>query len=168
MAYVAPPFRICFVCTGNICRSPTAEVVARHLLAGTALDGRVRVGSAGLGDWHVGDGADRRTVAALHQRGYPTWPHRARQFRAADFAEHDLVLALDRGHRAALTRLAPGPADAAKIRLLRSYDSAASPDDLDVPDPYYGGRQGFERVLDMIEAACRGLVAELIHHPAAG
>ncbi len=155
------PFRVCFVCSGNICRSPTAEAVLRRQLAEAGLDGQVAVDSAGLGDWHVGEGADRRSAAALRQRGYPAWEHRARQFTAADFAERDLVVALDAGHERDLLALAPTAADRDKVRLLRSYDSAAGTGELDVPDPYYGGPAGFEHVLDLVEEACRGLLAEV-------
>ena len=155
------PFRVCFVCSGNICRSPTAEAVLRRQLAEAGLDGQVVVDSAGLGDWHVGAGADHRAAAALRQRGYPAWEHRARQFSAADFAERDLVVALDAGHERDLLALAPTAADRDKVRLLRSYDSAAGTGELDVPDPYYGGPAGFEHVLDLIEEACRGLLAEV-------
>ena len=158
------PYRVCFVCSGNICRSPTAEAVLRRQLADAGLAGQVAVDSAGLGDWHVGAGADRRSAAALRQRGYPAWEHRARQFRASDFADRDLVVALDAAHERDLRALAPTAADRDKVRLLRSYDpvaAAAGPGELDVPDPYYGGADGFERVLDLVEAACRGLLGEV-------
>jgi protein-tyrosine phosphatase len=156
------PYRVCFVCSGNICRSPTAEAVLRRQLVEAGLDGDVVVDSAGLGDWHVGEGADHRSAAALRQRGYPAWVHRARQFRAADFAGRDLVVALDAGHERGLRMLAPTAADRAKVRLLRSYDpAAAGRGELDVPDPYYGGPDGFEHVLELVEAACRGLLAEV-------
>lgn len=157
------PYRVCFVCSGNICRSPTAEGVLRRQLADAGLDGAVQVDSAGLGDWHVGEGADRRTVAALRQRGYPAWVHRARQFQAADFADRDLVVALDAGHERDLRALAPGAAERDKVRLLRSYDlqAAGGAGELDVPDPYFEGEAGFEHVLDLIESACRGLLAEV-------
>ncbi|MFD2689057.1 low molecular weight protein-tyrosine-phosphatase [Streptomyces phyllanthi] len=149
-------YRVCFVCTGNICRSPMAESVFRARTAEAGLDGRVEVDSAGTGGWHEGDGADPRTVAVLESAGYES-DHRARQFHASWFARLDLVIALDSGHLAALRRLAPTPEDAAKIRLLRSYDPAAG-DDLDVPDPYYGGMDGFEECLEMVEAASSGLL----------
>jgi protein-tyrosine phosphatase len=158
------PYRVCFVCSGNICRSPTAEAVLRRQLAEAGLAGQVEVDSAGLGDWHVGEDADHRSAAALRRRGYPPWEHAARQFRAADFADRDLVVALDAGHERELRALAPTAADRDKIRLLRSYDpvgAAAGPGELDVPDPYYGGADGFERVLDLVEAACRSLLAEV-------
>jgi protein-tyrosine phosphatase len=157
------PYRVCFVCSGNICRSPTAEAVLRRRLADAGLADRVVVDSAGLGDWHVGEAADRRSAAALRARGYPAWVHEAKQFRAADFDERDLVVALDAGHEAGLRDLARSARDRAKIRMLRSYDpgSATDPAGLDVPDPYFGGDQGFEQVLDLVEAACAGLLAEI-------
>jgi protein-tyrosine phosphatase len=159
----AAPYRVCFVCSGNICRSPTAEVVLRRLLADEGLADRVRADSAGIGGWHVGRGADARAVAALRARGYDAQPHRARQFRVADFAERDLVVALDSGHERDLLALAPTAEDRDKIRLLRSYDAAApsGSGDLDVPDPYYGSEDGFEHVLDLVESACRRLLEEI-------
>ncbi|WSY75933.1 low molecular weight phosphotyrosine protein phosphatase [Streptomyces sp. NBC_00879] len=149
-------YRICFVCTGNICRSPMAESVFRARVAETGLDGVVEVDSAGTGGWHEGDGADGRTVAVLEANGYESG-HSARQFRASWFPLLDLVIALDEGHLRELRRLAPTAADAAKVRLLRSYDPSAA-GDLDVPDPYYGGMDGFEECLEMVEAASEGLL----------
>ncbi|MBV1939784.1 low molecular weight protein-tyrosine-phosphatase [Streptomyces sp. BV286] len=151
------PYRVCFVCTGNICRSPMAESVFRARVAEAGLDGLVEVDSAGTGGWHEGDGADPRTVSVLETNGYESG-HAARQFLTGWFSRLDLVIALDAGHLRALRRLAPTPADAEKVRLLRSYDPAAG-DDLDVPDPYYGGMGGFEECLEMVEAASPGLLA---------
>lgn len=153
-------YRVCFVCSGNICRSPTAEIVLRGLVADAGLADRVVVDSAGLGDWHVGEGADARSAAALRARGYDAAAHRARQFDRADFAERDLVAALDSTHLADLLELAPTAADRAKVRLLRSYEPDAGTD-LDVPDPYYGGPDGFEHVLDLVVSACTALFAEV-------
>ncbi len=154
-------YRVCFVCTGNICRSPMAESVFRARIAEDGLDALVEVDSAGTGGWHEGDGADPRTLAVLRTGGYPS-AHTARQFRASWFARRDLVIALDSGHLRELRRLAPTAEDAAKVRLLRSYGCgtapAADPSDLDVPDPYYGGLAGFEECLEMIETACDGLL----------
>ncbi len=152
-------YRVCFVCTGNICRSPMAEIVFRARVAEAGLDGLVEVDSAGTGGWHEGDGADPRTVAVLAENGYAT-AHTARQFQPSWFSRLDLVVALDAGHLRALRRLAPTEQDAQKVRLLRSYDPAAG-DDLDVPDPYYGGAEGFEECLEMVEAASAGLLAAL-------
>ncbi|MFD8810423.1 low molecular weight protein-tyrosine-phosphatase [Streptomyces sp. NPDC059627] len=150
-------YRVCFVCTGNICRSPMAESVFRARTAEAGLDDRVEADSAGTGGWHEGDGADPRTVRVLTEHGYDG-DHTARQFQASWFARLDLVIALDSGHLKALRRLAPTEEDARKVRLLRSYDPAAG-DDLDVPDPYYGGLDGFEECLEMVEAASEGLLA---------
>jgi protein-tyrosine phosphatase len=150
------PYRVCFVCTGNICRSPMAEAVFRTFVEDAGLGDLVRVDSAGTGGWHEGDGADPRTVSVLEANGYPS-DHFARQFRAEWFGGLDLVVALDEGHLRALRSLAPTRADADKVRLLRAYDPAR-PDDLDVPDPYYGGMDGFEDCLEMVEAAGKGLL----------
>ncbi|MFG3492556.1 low molecular weight protein-tyrosine-phosphatase [Streptomyces sp. NPDC094447] len=150
-------YRVCFVCTGNICRSPMAEHVFRRHVDDAGLGARVEVDSAGTGGWHEGDGADHRTVAVLDENGY-TSAHTARQFRASWFPALDLVIALDEGHLRDLRRLARTPEEAARVRLLRSYDPAAG-DALDVPDPYYGDREGFEECLEMVEAASAGLLA---------
>lgn len=151
-------FRVCFVCLGNICRSPIAETVMRSLLGEAGLDGQVEVSSAGTGDWHVGEGADERALDVLARNNYDASAHRAQQFVADMFAQHDLVVAMDRTNAAALRRLAP-PGEADKIRLLRSFDPGA--DAVDVPDPYYGGPGGFDDVLTMVDAACRGLLTWL-------
>ncbi|MGW6354922.1 low molecular weight protein-tyrosine-phosphatase [Streptomyces sp. NPDC055092] len=150
------PFRVCFVCTGNICRSPMAESVFRARLHEAGLDGLVEADSAGTDGWHEGDGADHRTVSVLAAGGYESG-HRARQFSASWFSRLDLVIALDAGHLRTLRRLAPTPGDAEKVRLLRSYDPSSGTD-LDVPDPYYGGIDGFEECLRMVEAASDGLL----------
>ncbi|MDG9718581.1 low molecular weight phosphotyrosine protein phosphatase [Streptomyces sp. DH24] len=152
------PYRVCFVCTGNICRSPMAESVFRARVEEAGLDGLVEADSAGTDGWHEGEGADPRTVTVLAEHGYGT-AHTARRFEASWFSRLDLVLALDTGHLRALRNLAPTEQDARKIRLLRSYDPAAGAADLDVPDPYYGGMAGFEECLEMVEAASDGLLA---------
>ncbi|WP_312846109.1 low molecular weight protein-tyrosine-phosphatase [Streptomyces sp. WAC05374] len=156
MRPVRTAYRVCFVCTGNICRSPMAASVFRARVAEAGLGGLVEVDSAGTGGWHEGDGADPRALSVLDEHGYGT-EHTARRFRPSWFARLDLVIALDGSHRRELIRLAPTPMEAAKIRLLRSYDPAA-PADLDVPDPYYGSRAGFEECLAMVEAASEGLL----------
>jgi protein-tyrosine phosphatase len=150
--------RICFVCSGNICRSPSAEIVMRSLLADAGLDDAVEVCSAGLGDWHVGEGADRRSLEVLTRRGYDGTRHRARQFRSEWFDDHELVVAMDRSHLRELRRLA-GPEHADKVRLLTSFHPYVL--EPDVPDPYYGGPDGFADVLDLIEESCRALLAEI-------
>jgi protein-tyrosine phosphatase len=155
-------YRVCFVCTGNICRSPMAESVFRARVAEAGLDGLVEIDSAGTGGWHEGDAADPRTASVLAEHGYGT-EHTARQFQPSWFFHRDLVIALDAGHLRALRRIAPTPEDAAKLRLLRSYDPAAG-DDLDVPDPYYGGTDGFVECLGMVEAASSGLLDSVREH----
>jgi len=149
-------YRVTFVCTGNICRSPMAEHVFRRHVEKAGLD--VEVDSSGTGGWHVGDPADHRTVRMLERAGY-TSAHRARQFRAEWFDRYDLVIALDEGHYRELRALARHEGHHAKIRLLRSYDPQAV--DMDVPDPYYGGDDGFEECLELIEAAMPGLLDEV-------
>jgi protein-tyrosine phosphatase len=152
--------RILFVCMGNICRSPTAEGVMRRLIDDAGL-ADVEVESAGTGGWHAGEPPDERATAAAARRGV-TLAGAARQVTRADFRRFDLLIALDRANLRELLALAPDEDAAEKVRLLREFDPAsASSGDLDVPDPYYGGDRGFETVLDMVEAACRGLIDEL-------
>jgi len=152
--------RLLFVCMGNICRSPTAEGVMRGLLREQGLEDLVEVDSAGTGDWHAGDPPDRRATAAAQARGVRL-EGAARQVTAADFEDFDLILAADRRNLRDLRPLLP-PEARAKLQLLREFDPAsAGAPDLDVPDPYYGGDDGFEHVLDLVEAACRGLLDDL-------
>ncbi|HEY8923168.1 MAG TPA: low molecular weight protein-tyrosine-phosphatase [Polyangia bacterium] len=151
--------RICFVCLGNICRSPTAEAVMRHLVAREHLEDRILIESAGTGDWHVGELRDRRSREVGERRGIPL-AGRARQFVAADFARFDWVLAMDGQNLSTLREMAPDEAARAKVRLLRSFDPASPPDSA-VPDPYYGGAEGFDQVFDICLAACEGLLAHL-------
>jgi protein-tyrosine phosphatase len=152
--------RILFICAGNICRSPTAEGVMRGLVAERGLDGEIEVQSAGVGGWHAGDPPDPRATAAARARGI-TLEGAARQVTRDDFADFDLLLAMDRDNLANLRAIAP-PASEHKVRLLREFDPAsAGAPDLDVPDPYFGGAAGFETVLDQVEAACRGLLDEI-------
>ena len=131
----------------------------RHLVDQEGMSDRIKVDSAGTGDWHVGDPPDRRARAVGAARGIPL-SGAAQQFTADDFARYDHVLAMDRSNRDDLLRMAPGPADKAKVRLLRSFDASAPPD-ADVPDPYYGGARGFEEVFEICERACRGLLEHL-------
>jgi protein-tyrosine phosphatase len=151
--------RISFVCLGNICRSPTAEAVMRHLVTEARLTDRIIIDSAGLGDWHVGGARDSRSQKVGRKRGIAL-EGVARQFVAEDFDRFDHVLAMDRQNRAGLLALAPDDAARAKVRMLRSFDPSAPPD-AEVPDPYYGGPQGFDEVFDICETACRGLLAHL-------
>ncbi|MCZ7527160.1 MAG: low molecular weight phosphotyrosine protein phosphatase [Acidimicrobiia bacterium] len=149
--------RLCFVCLGNICRSPTAAGLMRHHVRLAGLEEAVEIESAGTGSWHVGGPPDRRALAEACRRGVEL-DHRARQFVATDFARFDLVLAMDHANVADLLALAPDADAAAKVRLLRSFDPAAD-GDLAVPDPYYEG--GFAHVFDLLDAACRGLLETL-------
>jgi protein-tyrosine phosphatase len=151
--------RVLFVCMGNICRSPTAEGVMRGLVAEAGLSDRIAIDSAGTGGWHAGAAPDARATSAAAGRGIRL-TGAARQVRLADFDDFDLLVALDADNARDLRRLAPDDASAAKVRLLREFDRAAG-DDLDVPDPYYGASDGFGHVLDLVEAACRGLLDEL-------
>jgi low molecular weight protein-tyrosine phosphatase len=152
--------RLLFVCMGNICRSPTAEGVMRGLLREQGLEDAVEVDSAGTGDWHVGDAPDRRATAAAQARGIMLGGA-ARQVTSTDFEDFDLILAADRRNLRDLRALLP-PGARAKVHLLREFDPASEgAPDLDVPDPYYGGDDGFEHVLDLVEAACRGLLDDL-------
>jgi len=153
--------RLLFVCMGNICRSPTAEAVMRAVVDREGLTEAIEIDSAGTGDWHVGERPDARATAAARARGV-VLSGAARQVTTADFRDHDLILAADRRNVAALRAIAPDADAAAKIQLLRAFDPRGAPgDDLDVPDPYFGGPRGFEEVLDLVEAACEGLLEHL-------
>lgn len=143
---------LCFVCTGNICRSPSAALIVRAHLEAEGLGDRVEVSSAGIGGWHAGDDIDPRARKVLERRGYGV-EHVAAQV-ADEHLDADLLVALDEGHARALRAMV---ADPARVRLLRSFDPAAG-DEADVPDPYYGGIGGFEEIADMIEAATPGLL----------
>ncbi|MGX5219010.1 MULTISPECIES: low molecular weight protein-tyrosine-phosphatase [Pseudomonas] len=149
--------RVLFVCLGNICRSPTAEAVFRHKLEQAGLAGLVQVDSAGTGDWHVGKPADTRTRRAAQLRGYDMSALRGRQVEAADFQRFDLVLAMDHSNLDNLKRLRSGNQGAELDLFLRRYQLEVD----EVPDPYYGGEQGFENVLDLIERASDALLVEV-------
>ena len=160
-AAILSAVRLLFVCMGNICRSPTAEGVMRALVREAGLEGEIEIDSAGTGGWHAGAPPDERATTVAGRRGV-TLEGAARQVRPDDFERYDMLLAADRENLADLRALAPTEAARAKVRLLREFDpgSAGAPD-LDVPDPYYGGPDGFDDVLDLVEAACRGLLAEV-------
>jgi protein-tyrosine phosphatase len=144
------PTRLLFVCLGNICRSPTGEAVMRHLIAEKGLDHEIEVDSAGTGGWHAGASPDERACAAASRRGI-TVGGTARQVRPEDFTDFDLLLAMDDENVHELRRAAP-PGTEHKIRKLAGVD---------VPDPYYGGPEGFDAALDLIDDACRRLLDEL-------
>ena len=176
------PYRVVFVCSGNICRSPMAEVITRELANGAALgDGssphgatrgadspggggtlgdHIDVRSAGTGPWHEGEDMHPLATSALLRAGYPGNRHVARQFRSADIGRVDLMVALDRRHQQTLRGLGAEPG---RIALLRSFDPRSGAA-ADVPDPYYGDDAVFDECRDMIAAACQGLVASLAEH----
>ncbi len=144
--------KVLFVCTGNICRSPTAAGVFAHFVREAGLQEAIHVESAGTHDYHVGNPPDERAQQHALRRGYDLSALRARRVRKRDFQEFDLVVAMDRGHLEILQDNCP-PEHQPKLRLMVKGR--------DVPDPYYGGPEGFERVLDMVEAACLALLAEV-------
>jgi protein-tyrosine phosphatase len=154
----APTRGVLFVCMGNICRSPTAEGVFRAILAAKAPDLRVVIDSAGTHGYHVGQPPDPRACRAAERRGIDLTLQRARQVTAQDFARFDLVLAMDQENRALLQGLSP-PQYHERIRLLMEFAPQAGRED--VPDPYYGGSNGFEYVLDLVEQASLGLIEHL-------
>jgi protein-tyrosine phosphatase len=151
--------RLLFVCLGNICRSPTAEGVMRHLLVEEGLAEVVEIDSAGTGDWHVGHAPDHRSAGAASGRGIEL-TGAARQVAPEDFETYDLIVAMDRSNHDDLLALAPDDDARDRVRLLREYDpEAVAAGELEVPDPYYGGADGFEDVLDLVVRACEGLLA---------
>jgi protein-tyrosine phosphatase len=145
--------RVVFICTGNICRSPTAEVVMRRLVREAGLEEQIEVASAGMGGWHVGNGADERAVSAWQARGYDH-PHVARQLRSTWRDDYDLFVACDTGHLMELRSMLPG----VEAKLLRDWDPKGMGD---LPDPYYDGPEAFEEVLDIAERSCARLLEDL-------
>lgn len=146
--------RILFVCLGNICRSPAAQAVMQVVAARGGEAARWQTDSCGLGDWHIGDLPDHRMRVHARQRGYEL-THRARQIREADFDDYDLIVAMDGGNERRLRSLAPTPEAETKVVQMMAFAPDAAYDH--VPDPYYEGSEGFELVLDLLEAACANL-----------
>ena len=150
--------KVLFVCMGNICRSPTAEAVFRHYVEQAGLADRIHIDSAGTHDYHIGDAPDARTQRAARQRGYDMSKLRGRQAEAADFTRFDYVLAMDEANLSILQRLRPRDSGS---HLGLFLEFAECHDEREVPDPYYGGADGFERVLDMVEDASQGLLGHI-------
>jgi len=156
-------YRVALVCLGNICRSPIADVVVNTELRAAGLDDRVEVTSCGTGTWHVGEAMDSRAASVLTASGYDASRHRAQHF-GPDWHDHDLILVMDRANLADVLDELPSDRHD-RVRMFRSYDpavDAASPDDVpDLPDPFYGGPEGFDDVLAIVERTARELVREL-------
>jgi protein-tyrosine phosphatase len=148
---------VLFVCTGNICRSPTAEGVFRHCVEKAGLAARITSDSAGTHDYHIGEPPDPRTQAAARRRGYELGELRARRVRREDFQQFDYLLAMDESNLRQLERLCPQQ-HAHKLKLFLDFGDGPT---REVPDPYYGGPDGFERVLDLVERAAQGLLRHL-------
>jgi protein-tyrosine phosphatase len=158
--------RLLFVCLGNICRSPMAEGVFRRVIEQEGVAHLFEIDSAGLGDWHVGQAPDARAQAAARRRGMDISGQSARQITSADFTRFDLLLAMDGSNVEELVQLAP---ETERHKIRRFLDFAPHLGTRDVPDPFFGGRAGFDHALDLIEEAARGLLAELTAEtPAAG
>ena len=155
---------VLFVCLGNICRSPVAEGMFRHIAQQAGAEGRFNIDSAGLGSWHVGHPPDERAQAALAARGVEISGLRARQVSAADFETFDLILAMDRSNRQGLLKLAPKDRQH-KIHLFMEY--APHLGVREIPDPFFGGSEGFDYVCQLVEVACRGLLHSLTPKPQA-
>jgi protein-tyrosine phosphatase len=151
-------YAVLFVCTGNICRSPTAHGVFLQQVRDAGLQSLVQVDSAGTHGYHVGDPPDERSQAHAVRRGYDLSPLQARRVERADFAHYDLILAMDRGHMELLSERCPSE-HAHKLQRFTTW--CQHHDSLDVPDPYYGGAAGFEHVLDLVEDGCAGLLAHV-------
>lgn len=152
---------VLFCCMGNICRSPTAEAVFRARVEEAGLSQQILIDSVGTHDYHIGNPPDLRTQKAAKQRGYDMSNLRGRQVELADFTRFDYVLAMDNANMAILYRLCP---QAQRERLSLFLEYAAAHREREVPDPYYGGEDGFERVLDMVEDAATGLLQHIREH----
>ncbi len=150
--------QVLFVCLGNICRSPTAHGVFAQVVSDAGLQSQVLVDSAGTGAWHIGEAPDGRATQAARERGYDLSPLRARQVAIADFERFDYILAMDRTNLMHLEALAPEDYSG-HLSLFLDFHPNSS--EREVPDPYYGGDDGFNRVLDLVEAASRGLLQSL-------
>ncbi len=144
--------KVCFVCLGNICRSPLAEGVFKSLVRAEGLENTIFTSSAGVGGWHIGESPDPRMMKTAKKNGI-VLDSRARQFQKDDFHRTDLILAMDQSNMQALLQLSPSGEASEKLRLFRSFEPA-NRGDLDVPDPYYGGDGGFDHVFDIVQRTC--------------
>jgi len=151
---------VLFVCLGNICRSPLAEGVFRHILDERGVSDRFRVDSAGTGSWHVGEGPDHRAVRAAGTRGVTLSGH-SRQVQPEDFRDFDYMVAMDRSNLRDLEDYREGVGGEVSLYLLREFDPEGGPG-AEVPDPYYGGPDGFENVYDMVDRSCRALLDHIL------
>ena len=151
--------RVCFVCLGNICRSPTAEGIMLALVQAAQLEAFIKIDSAGTSAFHAGERADRRSRAAAEAHGVDL-PSRARQFVAADFERFDYIIAMDTSNKRNICALSQNPTDIDKVHLMCDFD-AQSPKGSSVPDPYYGGEEGFEHVFQLCQRACDGLLTQI-------
>jgi len=152
------PYRLVFVCLGNICRSPTGEGIFQHLVKQDEFDNYFEIDSAGTSAFHAGQPANIKSAAVAETYGVPLLS-RARQFRSSDLDYYDLILAMDHENRDELLAMAKTPAQKERIQLLRDYDDV--PEDGQVPDPYYGGAEGFQNVYTIVERSCKNLLQQL-------
>jgi protein-tyrosine phosphatase len=157
--------RVLFVCLGNICRSPLAESVFRHLARGRGVDDLFEIDSAGTSGWHAGDPPDARSVATARARGVEVCGE-SRELGADDLRRFDYVITMDRENLANIARLEAASGGGARVHLLREWDPEGGPPD--VPDPYYGGERGFEEVHDIVERSCAALLEDLLARRAVG
>jgi protein-tyrosine phosphatase len=154
------PKRLLFVCLGNICRSPSAENIMNHLIAGSGLEDQIQCDSAGTSSYHIGSSPDRRMTQAAHQRGI-SMPGKARQFVCEDFEKFDLILAMDRDNYEQICDLDPTHQYQNKVKLMCDFCRHHTVQE--VPDPYYGGSEGFNYVIDLLMDACAGLLEDMIN-----
>ncbi|MGF1536699.1 MAG: low molecular weight protein-tyrosine-phosphatase [Elainellaceae cyanobacterium] len=152
------PYKILFVCLGNICRSPSAEGIMNHLIQEQGLQGKIQCDSAGTSSYHVGSAPDSRMTLAAKQRGIAL-SGRARQFTAEDFDAFDLIVAMDQANYRDILRMDPNETHSEKVRQMCEFASQHS--DPEVPDPYYGGSDGFSHVVDLLLDACQGLLTHI-------